>query len=179
MKQTEPIDTVIDQVERLFRSVTGRETPPVGEEPYATIPPEKNPEEHIQEQMDRLMEKLAEISGSPSEGRQWNPPVALWEGKEEVLITLDLPGVTRDMVQVSVTLGMLQITGQRQVRAREDREQFQLKYVEHPFGRFRRTIPLPLGAQTEGLEARLRDGVLEVRIPRDPGVTDAKTIHIA
>ena len=82
-------------------------------------------------------------------------------------------------VEVSVTLGMLQITGQRQVRAREDREQFQLKYVEHPFGRFRRTIPLPLGAQTEGLEARLRDGVLEVRIPRDPGVTDAKTIHIA
>jgi len=179
MNQTQPIDTVIDQVERLFRSVTGRETPPVGEEPYATIPPEKNPEEHIQEQMDRLMEKLAEISGTPSVGTHWNPTVALWEGKSEIVITVDLPGVPRDSIQVAVTQGILEISGSRQPRPPESKESFQLKHVEHPFGRFRRTLPLPLGAHSDGLEARLRDGVLEILIPRDPGVTDAKTIHIA
>ena len=179
MKPNEPIDAAIDQVERLFRSVTGRDTPPVGEEPYATIPPEKNPEEHIQEQMDRLTEKLAEISGTPSVGSQWNPPIALWEGKNEVLITVDLPGVPRESVQVEVSLGVLVITGQRQIRAPEEKEPFQLRYVEHPIGKFRRTLPLPLGAHTDGLEARMRDGVLELWIPRDSGVTDAKTIHVA
>jgi len=180
MNDTEPIDNTIDQVERLFRSVTGRDTPPVGEHPYATIPPEKNPEEHIQEQMDRLMEKLAEISGSGSVGSQWTPPVSLWEGKSEVLITLDVPGVPREAIQVTVNRGLLEITGSRQVRTSEDDKdnRFQVKYLEHPFGKFRRTLPLPLGAHSEGLEARLKDGVLEIWIPRDPGITDAKTIHV-
>jgi HSP20 family protein len=179
MKETEPIDNAIDQVERLFRSITGRDTPPVGEHPYATIPPEKNPEEHIQEQIDRLMEKLAELSGSPGVGGTWNPPVSLWEGKNEVLVTLDVPGISREGIQVTVNRGILEIAGSRQVRAPEEDGPFHLKYIEHPHGKFRRTLPLPLGAHTEGLEARVRDGVLEISIPRDPGVTDAKTIHVA
>lgn len=179
MNETKTIDSAIDQVERLFRSVTGRDAPPVGQEPYATIPPEKNPEEHIQEQIDRLMEKLSEVSGSPGVAGQWKPPVSLWEGKTEVLITADLPGVERDAVQVTVVQGLLEISGSRGVRPPQDEERLTLKHVEHPYGKFRRTIPLPLGAHTEGLEARLRGGVLEIRVPRDPGVTDAKTIHVA
>ena len=178
MNDTEPIDNAIDQVERLFRSVTGRDTPPVGEHPYATIPPEKNPEEHIQEQVDRLMEKLAELSGSPGASSQWTPTVSLWEGKNEVLVTLDVPGVPREAIQVTVNRGVLEITGSRQVRPSEDENRFQLKYLEHSFGKFRRTLPLPPGAHTEGLEARMKDGVLEIWIPRDPGITDAKTIHV-
>jgi len=185
MNDTEPIDNAIDQVERLFRSVTGRDTPPVGERPYATIPPEKNPEEHIQEQIERLMEKLAELSGSPGVGSQWTPPVAMWEGKNEVIVTLDVPGLTREAIQVTVNHGLLEITGSRQVRPPEEESRrseeenpYQLKYLEHPFGKFRRALPLPMGAHTEGLEARVRDGVLEILIPRDAGVTDAKTIRV-
>ena len=176
--ETEPIDSAIDQVERLFRSVTGRDTPPVGELPYATIPPEKNPEEHIQEQIDRLMEKLADLSGRPGAGSQWTPPVALWEGKDEVLISLDVPGVPRDQIQVTVNRGLLEIRGSRNVKPSDEEESLELKYLEHPYGKFRRTLPLPLGARTDGLEARVRDGMLEIRIPRDSGVVDAKTIRV-
>jgi HSP20 family molecular chaperone IbpA len=73
---------------------------------------------------------------------------------------------------------VIEITGARQVRAPEEDPRFNLKYLEHPFGKFRRTLPLPLGAHTEGLEARVKDGVLEIWIPRDPGITDAKTIRV-
>jgi len=179
MNETQSIDNAIDQIERLFRSVTGRETPPVSEEPYATIPPEKNPEEHIQEQMDRLMEKLVEISGNPRAGNPWSPPVSLWEGKSEVVVTLDIPGVPREAVQVTVSQGLLEVAGSRPVRPPEEGPRFQLRHIEYIHGTFRRTIPLPLGARTDGLEARVKDGVLEIRVPRDPGVTDAKTIHVA
>ena len=179
MNETKSIDSAIDQVERLFRSVTGRDTPPVSERPYATIPPEKNPEEHIREQIDRLNEKLAELSGRPGSGSQWTPPVSLWEGKNEVLVMMDMPGVTRDAIQVTVKQGFLEISGSRQVRPPEEKGRFEIKHVEHPIGTFRRVIPLPLGAHTEGLQAKVRDGVLEIMIPRDPGVTDAKTIHVA
>jgi len=179
MNETEPIDSAIDQVERLFRSVTGRDTPPVGEHPYATIPPEKNPEEHVQEQIDRLMEKMAELSGRPGVGSQWMPPVALWESKDLVLVAVDVPGVTREAIQVTVNQGLLEISGSRQIRLPEEDATLELKHVEHPFGKFRRTLPLPLGARTDGLEARIRDGILEIRIPRDSGVVDAKTIHVS
>lgn len=177
MKESRTIDSAIDQVERLFRSVTGHDAPPVGEEPYATIPPEKNPEDHIQEQIDRLVEKLAEVSGNPT--GMWKPLISLWEGSKEVLITVDLPGVPRESVQVTAGQGILEISGSRQIRPAQDGERFELKYVEGPSGKFRRTVPLPLGAVTDGLHAQLRNGVLELRIPRDPGVTDAKTIHVA
>lgn len=179
LKESQNIDSAIDQVERLFRSVTGHDAPPVGEQPYATIPPEKNPEDHIQEQVDRLMEKLAEVSGNPAAGGQWKPPISMWEGKKEVLITVDLPGVARESVQVMAGQGLLEISGSRRIRPDQDGERFELKYVENPSGKFRRTITLPLGAKTDGLHAQLRNGVLELRIPRDPGMTDAKTIHVA
>jgi HSP20 family protein len=179
MKETQDIDTAIDQVERLFRSVTGHDAPPVGEKPYATIPPEKNPEDHIQEQIDLLVEKFAEVSGNPAVGGMWKPPISLWEGKKEVLITVDLPGVAREAVQVRAGQGLLEISGSRRIRPDQDGERFDLKYVENPSGKFRRTIALPLGAVTDGLHAQLRNGVLELRIPRDPGMTDAKTIHVA
>jgi HSP20 family protein len=179
MNESQTIESAIDQVERLFRSVTGHDAPPLGDAPYATIPPEKNPQEHIQEQIDRLMEKLAEVSGSPGARGQWNPSISLWEGKDEVVVTVDLPGVTREAVQVTVNQGVLEVSGARQARPPQDGEGLEPRYVEHPYGKFRRTIPLPLGAHTDGLEARLREGVLELRIPRDPGVTDAKKIHIA
>jgi len=179
MNESQSIDSAIDQVERLFRSVTGHDAPPVGEQPYATIPPEKNPEDHIQQQIDRLVEKLAEVSGNPAVGGLWKPSISLWEGKKEVLITVDLPGVARESVQVKAGQGILEISGSRQNRPAQDGERFELKYVENPSGKFKRTIPLPLGAITDGLQAQLRNGVLELRIPRDPGVTDAKTIHVA
>ena len=178
MSETQSIDSAIDQVERLFRSVTGRDTPPVGEKPYAAIHPEKNPEEHIQEQIDLLMEKLADRSGRPGSSSQWTPPVALWEGKNEVLVTLDVPGVPREAIQVTVNRGLLEIKGSRQVRSTDEEGPLELKVLEHPFGKFRRTLPLPLGARTDGLEARVRDGMLEIRIPRDSGVVDAKTIRV-
>jgi HSP20 family protein len=87
--------------------------------------------------------------------------------------------VTRDAVQVTVNHGLLEISGSRQVRLPDEKERLELKHLEYPFGKFRRTLPLPLGAQTDGLEARIRDGILEIRIPRDSGVVDAKTIHVS
>jgi HSP20 family molecular chaperone IbpA len=86
--------------------------------------------------------------------------------------------VERDAVQVAVSRGLLEIYGTRPVRPAQDSEQFKLKYAEHPFGKFRRTIPLPLAARTEQLHAELRSGVLEIRVPREVGTTDVKTIPV-
>jgi HSP20 family protein len=174
MNETESIDTAIEQVERLYRSVTGRDAPPASEQPYATIPPERVPEEHVQEQVDRLVETLAAFSsGARAAETEWRPPIALWESKEEILIVVDLPGSSRENVHVAVERGLIQIHGNRPLQQSHNGEGRNLKYVEHPYGKFRRVIPLPHAARTDQLQASMRDGVLEVRIPkRDPETRD-------
>ncbi|HET9253464.1 MAG TPA: Hsp20/alpha crystallin family protein [Candidatus Eisenbacteria bacterium] len=178
MNETESIDNAIGQVERLYRSVTGRDAPPIQEQqPYAVIPPEKVPEEHIQEQVDRLVETLMDFSGQ-SALAVWKPPISIWEGRGEVVITMDLPGVTRDGVHVSVTRGMLDISGVRPARGSQDGNQVELRYNEHIFGRFRRLIPIAQGLATDRLQAQMRSGVLEIRLPRAGGTQDVKSVPV-
>jgi len=179
MNEVQSVDNAIGQVERLYRTVTGRDVPPVREEPYAVIPPEKAPEEHVQEQVDRLMDKLAEVSGKTTTGSEWKPPVSMWENRNEAVISVDLPGVARDAIQVAVNRGLLEITGSRPLRFSHDGEQLDLRYSEHPHGRFRRTVPLPPGTIQEQVQAQMRSGVLEVRISKESITGDAKPIHVA
>ena len=177
MNETETIDQAIGQVERLYRSLTGREAPPIREQPYAQIPPEKVPEEHVEEQVDRLAEALADFSGqAPFEG--WRPALTTWEGRSEVLVSMDLPGVSRDQVQVSVTGGTLEVHGSRPIRTSQDGGQLELRYAEPRFGRFRRLVPLPQGMALDQLQAQMRSGILEIRIPRAQAGQDVRTVHV-
>lgn len=179
MEDTLTIDQAIEQIERLYKSVTGKEAPAIGDEPYATIPPEKVPEEHVQEQVDRLVRSLGEFSGKTWIDAQWKPPVSMWDSRDEILIGVELPGVPREEVHVEVNRGLLEIYGSRPVEAAPNGGQLELKYSEIPFGKFRRTIPLPLSARTEQLQAQMRSGVLEIRVPREAGASNARTIHVS
>lgn len=176
--ETQSIDTAIEQVERLYESVTGRDVPTLEEKkPYATIPPERVPEEHVQEQVDRLIQTLAHFSGQPEIKPEWKPQIALWEGRNEVRIVVDLPGVEKDAVRVAVSRGMLELTGIRPLGPVDD-DSLKLRYAEHPYGAFRRTMPLPHGAKIEQLKAEMRAGVLELRIPKEAEIVEIKTVTV-
>lgn len=177
MSETQSIDTAIEQVERLYQSVTGQEAPTLEEKPYATIPPERVPEEHVQEQVDRLIQTLGQFSGRPMEA-EWKPQIALWEGRNEVKILVDLPGVERDAMHVAVSRGMLEISGTRTLQPVEEESPLKLRYAEHPYGLFRRTMPLPHGARVEQLKAEMRAGVLELRIPKEAEIVEVKTVTV-
>ncbi|HEX7078829.1 MAG TPA: Hsp20/alpha crystallin family protein [Candidatus Eisenbacteria bacterium] len=177
MSETQSIDTAIEQVERLYQSVTGHEVPTLEDKPYATIPPEKVPEEHVQEQVDRLIQTLSQLPGTPMEA-EWKPQIALWEGSAEVKILVDLPGVERDAVHVAVSRGMLELSGTRLHHPVEEGNPLKLRYAEHPYGKFRRTMPLPHGARVEQLKAEMREGVLELRIPKEAEIVEVKTVTV-
>src|SRR5262249_4649512 len=63
---TEPVDELIGQVERFYQSLTGQTAPPPRDAPYAPIPPEKDPERHLAEQVDRLLASLGQLSPAAS-----------------------------------------------------------------------------------------------------------------
>jgi HSP20 family protein len=169
------IDESIGRLEQLYRAVTGREAPSV-ETPYAPIPAEKDPTHHVEKQLDRLLQLLNRIEGDSRPELAWSPPVSVWENDTEVLVSVDLPGVTREQVEIVTHGRMLTISGARGAPGSPD---FRLRKAESPIGRFRRAVLLPSLSRPVEPKAEMRDGVLELRIPKEPGqVTTPKSVRV-
>jgi HSP20 family molecular chaperone IbpA len=171
------IEESIERVETLYRAVTGRNIP-MTDEVYAPIPAEKDPAVHVQEQIDRLFQMLGH---EPAVARTppWAPPIAVWEAANEVLVFVDVPGVSRDRIELALQGNVLSIAGDRPAPIGNGHR---LRFGERPIGAFRRSVPLPPALKTAELTARLRDGVLEVVIPRDVGpggVANSRPVPIA
>ena len=160
------------KVENLYRAVTGRDVPE-SKAPHAPIPAERDPVEHVQEQMDRLTQLLS-TTGSPSVVQStWIPPMSVWESPEETLVCLDLPGVTRQGLEVNVQANVIVVTGRRQPPQATGPTKLELRRAEQPMGVFRRMVPMPPQARPEQMTAALSDGALTLRIPRDPQATQS------
>jgi HSP20 family protein len=156
------IDRAIGQMEQLYRMVTGHEAPP-HQSVYAPIPAERDPGEHLDEQVDRLLRLLDDRGVTDLQIPTWSPPAAVWESAKEIVVRLDLPGVPRDQVEITFEEGALQIRGHRPPASEAG---FRFQQGEAPVGPFRRTLVLAHAGRTGNPGARLKDGVLEVRIPR-------------
>jgi HSP20 family protein len=159
------IDQSIGQLEQLYRTVTGREAPSL-ENPYAPIPAEKDPAQHVENQLDRLLQALGQIEFDTRPKPAWTPPVSVWESDSEVLVTVDFPGVTREQVEIVAHGRLVTITGARPAPGGPE---FRLRTSESPIGPFRRAILLPPRSRPTEPKAEMKQGVLELRIPKEPG----------
>jgi HSP20 family protein len=116
------------------------------------------------EQLGRLLELLA--ARAPAPLPTWTPRAARFESETETVIQLEIPGVARDAVAVSVLEGVVQVTGTRPApHAGEGRVIAHASEI--PVGRFARAFQLSVTTSAE-VTARLRDGMLELRAPRTP-----------
>jgi len=169
------VDEAIQSVEKIYQAVTGRSAPPQ-ENVYAPIPAEKDPLEHVEEQMTRLLAALGQSAPVPGvETLSWTPPLTLWESENEYVYAFEVPGIPREQVEVVVQNSFLTIRGQRQ----SDKDNnLKLRMTERPIGPFRRTVPLPMGIKQGEPNAHLRDGILEVRIPKDKEAATPKPIPL-
>lgn len=94
----------------------------------------------------------------------WLPPLDLREEKDDFVVTIELPGVSKDDIQVAVRDGVLTIEGQRVQE--EVAEDVGILRQERAFGRFRRSILLPKAVAPDGVRAVYRDGLLTVRLAK-------------
>jgi HSP20 family protein len=167
-------DDAIGKVSHLYRAVTGHEMP-ISDTPYAPIPAERDPVQHVHEQMDRLIGLLSPQTPRGAAQMQWSPPIAIYESTSEVVVAIDVPGTSRDRVAVHVESGALVVSGKRAPAPANGET---LRLAEVRFGEFRRVVPLPVGLRTAEMSARLDGGVLEVRIPRD-GANGVRQVSVA
>ena len=171
------IDETIGRMEQLYQTLTGRAAPR-NEAPYAPIPAEQDPAEHVEKQLNRLLTLLGELGGEvrPVPLTSWTPAMSVWESHTEIRICVDLPGVRRDRVQVTAQGKLLTISGTRDVPKNDD---FRLHSSEAPIGSFRRTVLVPGGMREGEPRAEMKDGVLEIRIQKESSqVTTPRTVRV-
>jgi HSP20 family protein len=94
---------------------------------------------------------------------EWVPRIEVLQNNGQLMVRADLPGLTKDDVNVELMDDMLTISGERKEEKEEKREGFYRS--ERSYGSFYREIPLPEGAKTEEAAATFRNGVLEITMP--------------
>ena len=89
-------------------------------------------------------------------GLRWMPATDVHESEREVVVTVEVPGLERDDLQLTLTPEGLVIRGERR-EEREDRRRG-LLFSELHYGSFVRTVPLPSGLDLDAAEARAQKG---------------------
>ena len=122
-----------------------------------------HPFEDFFELRDRLY-RLLDESFTPAEAESapsFSPPVDILAGDEEVVILVELPGMSRDDVSVEVQNGTVKIRGERPADADG---RYYLR--ERPSGAFSRSFSLAWELDPDSVSAKLDNGVLRVSIAR-------------
>jgi HSP20 family protein len=119
--------------------------------------------------LDRLLGSSAALADDAAAvTSDWLPAVDIKEEAEGFVIHADVPGVDPKDIDVTLEKGILTIRGQRKSEAREEQDGY--RRVERISGQFFRRFSLPDAAAQDGVEAKYVNGVLEVRIPKQPQV---------
>jgi HSP20 family protein len=130
----------------------------------------------IQSEVNRLFDNFF---GRPSQvgaiERVWAPPVDMYETRDEVVIVAELPGLNEKDIHLSITGDMLTLRGERTWN--QEVKQDSYYRGERWFGKFERSLPLPIPVQADKVTASYRDGVLTVKLPKAEE-TKAKEIKI-
>ncbi len=116
--------------------------------------------------VDRLFDRLYSISPPLSAGapRHWIPDADVFETKNDLVVRMDLAGVSRDAVKVLLDEDTVIIAGARKEEYHEECEYYH--QIEVEYGYFRRVIHLPRPVDGDKGRALYRDGFLFVILPK-------------
>ena len=121
----------------------------------------------LQREIDRVFDDVFSggSSGTRSGGSVMNAPrIDLHEAEGELRLHADLPGIQPSDLDVRVDGDVLTISGER--KSESDRNERNFHVMERSHGRFQRSIQLPFTPNPDEVHAEVRDGVLEIRIPK-------------
>lgn len=104
------------------------------------------------------------VQANTAQERNWVPAVDIREEENRFILAADLPGVERKDVDVTLEDGVLTIRGERRAESEEKREGIHRRERIH--GTFLRQFTLPDTVNAEQISATVKDGVLEVIIPK-------------
>lgn len=134
----------------------------------------------LQRRMDRFFDEVPSFTSafSTAEFRKdidFVPACDFEETDNAYLVSLDVPGMTKDQLQVELSGNTLTISGEQKEEKTEGKGA--QRCVERYHGRFERTFTLPQASETDKVEAHYKDGVLRIAVPKAVS-TKARKIQI-
>lgn len=141
-------------------------------------PPMTSPFGSLQREIDRLFSDFGRGFGIPAmPSRNMMPNIDVSETDNEIEITVELPGLQRSDVEISLDDDVLTIRGEKKAETTEKDDKKNVHVAERAYGVFYRAIQLPAGVDPATIEATMANGVLKIKIPR-PAPSQAKKIEI-
>ena len=116
----------------------------------------------IQDEVNRLFDSSLNRYGQWE--RSFSPALDLYEDKDNVHVKVELPGLSKGDVSVTVHDDILSIKGEK--RQETEKKDANVYRIERSFGSFARTIELPSNVDSKRVEARFKDGVLQITLPK-------------
>lgn len=94
----------------------------------------------------------------------WSPAVDISEADEAYTVRIELPGLVPENVEVSIEKGVLSVSGEKTDGVREDSVEYHL--TERRSGRFNRTFKLSDVVDSDAVDGKFKNGVLELNLPK-------------
>lgn len=117
----------------------------------------------LHDEMDGLFNRF--FDWDPQAGdRGWMPALDLAEREDALVVKAELPGMSKDDIDISVQGNVLTISGEKKDSTEEKKDEYY--HVERRHGYFRRDITLSSEVDAEKIEATYHDGVLTVTLPK-------------
>jgi HSP20 family protein len=121
----------------------------------------------FQDEMNRMFNQF--FRGSNAEEGSWGhstwtPPVDIYETDNALVFQAELPGVAKDEVNIEVHNNTLILRGERKHDATVQEDNYHR--VERTYGGFQRVFTLPTAVDADKVQASMKDGVLELHLPK-------------
>lgn len=126
-------------------------------------------------ELNRIQSEMNRIFDNSWQTRREYPAVNLWTNTDNALVTAELPGYSKDEVDIALTGDVLRIHGSRKAPECKDDECFHRQ--ERNYGVFDREIQLPFNIDSGKVDATFANGILKIALPRAE-VDKPKTIEI-
>lgn len=115
----------------------------------------------------QLHNLLNSVFGSPALPAEqatgaWQPSVDIFETGDEIVLSLDLPGIKKENIQITINDQTLTITGERQLEFADQRDGYHR--IERSYGQFARSFTVPPNVDREALRAEFTSGVLTLHL---------------
>jgi HSP20 family protein len=107
------------------------------------------------------LERLAHPQTEP-----WTPPIDVYETPSAYVITVEVPGVPREQVELAVEETRLTIRGRRLESTGRTGESVHYHLVERGYGSFTRSFEFVERVEVEGVNADLAEGLLTITLPK-------------
>jgi len=129
------------------------------------------------DEMQKIQKRMSEITAESGTGRSdvMVPLADVMETDNSVVVSMDLPGVDKKDVEISVTEDELRVSALRKTEKEADEKGYHKR--ERSCAKFERMIKIPVAVKSEEAKASLTGGVLEIALPKEV-VTSRKRIAV-